>query len=99
MTFRRILLNTCQDEFEGVETSRSKLTSIEDPFEKELAEKTVKDRTLGNMRLISELFNKGLVAERIMHSCIKDLLQTGSETQLPHEDNLEVWRTRDGKVM
>ena len=90
MTFRRVLLNTCQDEFEGVEHSRAQLQSIDDPVEKEAAVKTIKDRTLGNMRLISELFNKGLVAERIMHSCIKDLLHTPSDVQLPHEDNLEV---------
>eukprot|EP00210_Caulerpa_lentillifera_P003280 g3131.t1 len=89
LTFRRILLNTCQDEFEGVENSRKLLETVEDAAERELAEKKVKDRTLGNMRLIAELFNKGLVAEKIMHSCLVDLLQTESGVDLPHEDNLE----------
>lgn len=89
LTFRRILLNTCQDEFEGVENARQSLESVEDPLEKELAEKKVKDRTLGNMRLIAELFNKGLVAEKIMHSCLFELLKTNAGVELPHEDNLE----------
>lgn len=58
-------------------------------MEKELAEKKVKDRTLGNMRLIAELFNKGLVAEKIMHSCLFELLKTEPGVEIPHEDNLE----------
>jgi len=73
-----------------VESYREKLEYIEDPTERQAAEKSVKDRTLGNVRLIAELFNKGLVSERILHSCLRDMLSISSDVQLPHEDNLEV---------
>ncbi|GMH35151.1 hypothetical protein BSKO_03019 [Bryopsis sp. KO-2023] len=90
LTFRRILLNTCQDEFEGVGEARAKSDAITEPIEKEIAEKGVKNRTLGNVRLIAELYKKGLVMEKIMHNCIKDLLSPGAkEDGLPHEDNME----------
>lgn len=67
-----------------------KADTVTAPAEKEAAEKSVKNRTLGNVRLIAELYKKGLVMEKIMHNCIKDLLSTGKEDEIPHEDNLEV---------
>ena len=45
-------------------------------------------RTLGNIRLIAELFNKGIVAERIVTVCITELL--GDPKADPIEDNVEV---------
>lgn len=67
-----------------------KVDTLTNPVDKEAAEKSVKNRTLGNVRLIAELYKKGLVMEKIMHNCIKDLLSTGKEDEIPHEDNLEV---------
>lgn len=52
------------------------------------AQRRVKLRTLGNIRLIAELFNKGVVAEKIVHACIADLL--GAPKAAPVEDNAEV---------
>lgn len=49
----------------------------------------MKNRTLGNVRLISELYKKGLVMEKIMHACLRELLETGNEADTPLEDNLE----------
>jgi len=56
--------------------------------EREEAERQVKSRTLGNIRLIAELFNKGIVAERIVTVCIEELL--GDIKADPVEDNVEV---------
>ena len=52
--------------------------------ELEAAERTIKQRTLGNLRLIGELFNKEVVREPILHVCMGELL--GETT----EDNVEV---------
>ena len=54
----------------------------------EAAQRRVKLRTLGNIRLIAQLFNKGVVAEKIVHACIADLL--GNSKAPPIEDNAEV---------
>lgn len=49
----------------------------------------MKSRTLGNLRLIAELFRKDVVNEKIIHLCVRELLDSGSK-ELPHEDNIEV---------
>lgn len=56
--------------------------------ERDEAERRVKMRTLGNIRLIAELFNKGIVAERIVTVCITELI--GDLKSDPIEDNVEV---------
>ena len=54
-------------------------------------ERRVKQRTLGNVRLIAELFNKEVVREPILHVCIAQLL--GEQGKDPNEDNVEVRAT------
>eukprot|EP00803_Ostreobium_quekettii_P011328 evm.model.scf_2371.1 EVM.evm.TU.scf_2371.1 scf_2371:1164-13593(+) len=88
MTFRRILLNTCQDEFEGTSEFRERLAAASES-EREAQERALKNRTLGNVRLISELYKKGLVMEKIMHACLGELLKTENDAETPAEDNLE----------
>ena len=39
LTFRRVLLNTCQEEFEGAAQARAALENITDPPEREAAER------------------------------------------------------------
>ena len=86
-TFRRVLLNTCQEEFEGAANARAALESIVDPAEREMAERKVKLRTMGNIRLIGELFKAKMIAERILHSCMGELL--GKPKTDPPEENVE----------
>ena len=109
MTFRRVLLNTCQarlvrscsaadderlsllchlqEEFEGATAAKAALTSITDPHEREAAERKCKLRTMGNIKLIGELFKKKMVVEKILHSCVGELF--GQAKSDPPEENVE----------
>jgi len=87
ISFRRILLNTCQEEFEGAGKARDDLLRIDDAREKISATKKVKIRTMGNIKLIGELFKKKMIAEKILHACVTDLL--GAPSNSPPEENIE----------
>lgn len=86
MSFRRVLLNTCQEEFEGAAAARQAIEQVPEE-QKESITRTAKMRTLGNIRLIAELFKKSVVPEKIVHMCIQDL--TGDAKQEPSENNVE----------
>jgi hypothetical protein len=49
--------------------------AITEPAEREAAEKRVRMRTLGTVRLIAELYRKDVVKEMITLVCIRELLQ------------------------
>eukprot|EP00199_Chlamydomonas_sp_CCMP681_P001146 CAMPEP_0119108212 /NCGR_PEP_ID=MMETSP1180-20130426/13526_1 /TAXON_ID=3052 ORGANISM="Chlamydomonas cf sp, Strain CCMP681" /NCGR_SAMPLE_ID=MMETSP1180 /ASSEMBLY_ACC=CAM_ASM_000741 /LENGTH=774 /DNA_ID=CAMNT_0007093803 /DNA_START=23 /DNA_END=2347 /DNA_ORIENTATION=- len=87
VTFRQILLNTCQDEFEGTEAAREAASKCTDLNEREQAERAVKKRTLGNVRLISELYKQDMVKDWIMTTCMEDLLSF--KGRVPPEHNIE----------
>ncbi|XP_071709008.1 eukaryotic translation initiation factor 4G-like [Rutidosis leptorrhynchoides] len=93
VTFRRLLLNKCQEEFErGVreeeEANRTEEEGEVKQTKEEREEKRVKARRrmLGNIRLIGELYKKKMLTERIMHGCIKKLL---GQNQNPDEEDIE----------
>ncbi|BDA41688.1 Eukaryotic translation initiation factor isoform 4G-1 [Coccomyxa sp. Obi] len=86
MTFKRVLLNTCQEEFEGAQEAREALKSTPDE-DREAAERKVKMRTLGNIRLIAELYKQDVVSEKILHACIQQMLGDGKSD--PVEDDVE----------
>ncbi|DBA68932.1 hypothetical protein WJX79_006578 [Trebouxia sp. C0005] len=86
MSFRRVLLNTCQEEFEGAAAAREAIEQVPQE-QKESVTRTAKMRTLGNIRLIAELFKKSVVPEKIVHMCIQDL--TGDAKHEPSENNVE----------
>lgn len=56
--------------------------------ERDRAERKVKLRTLGNIRLIAELYKQDVVPEKILHACIQEMLGDGKSD--PIEDNVEV---------
>jgi hypothetical protein len=63
--------------------------------ERDDAERRAKQRLLGNIRLIAELFNKGQVNDRIMLLILADLL--GAPDNDPPEDSVEVGRGGGGR--
>lgn len=100
MTFRRVLLNTCQEEFEGAAAQRATIIAEIDAEpniseeEKEFRMRKVKLRTLGNIRLIGELYKEKMIMEKILHACVTDLLgignqEKGKKQELPPEENIE----------
>uniref|UniRef100_A0A2P2MSP2 Eukaryotic translation initiation factor 4G n=1 Tax=Rhizophora mucronata TaxID=61149 RepID=A0A2P2MSP2_RHIMU len=93
ITFKRLLLNKCQEEFERGEREQEEANKANEEgevkqSEEEREEKRLKARRqmLGNIRLIGELYKKKMLTERIMHECIKKLL---GQDQNPDEEDIE----------
>ncbi|CAK7347783.1 unnamed protein product [Dovyalis caffra] len=93
VTFKRLLLNKCQEEFERGEREQEEANKADEEgeikqSEEEREEKRIKARRrmLGNIRLIGELYKKRMLTERIMHECIKKLL---GQYQNPDEEDVE----------
>ncbi|KAI9381932.1 hypothetical protein POPTR_014G052600v4 [Populus trichocarpa] len=93
VTFKRLLLNKCQEEFERGEREQEEANKADEEGEikksdEEREEQRIKARRrmLGNIRLIGELYKKRMLTERIMHECIKKLL---GQYQNPDEEDVE----------
>ncbi|KAF0698086.1 Aste57867_11272 [Aphanomyces stellatus] len=85
-SFKRILLNACQEEFEkdniyeklDEEVSKAREDgTLTSEIEASIEEKKMltKRRMLGNIRFIGELYRKGMLQERIMHECVMKLME------------------------
>ncbi|XP_057800116.1 eukaryotic translation initiation factor 4G-like [Salvia miltiorrhiza] len=92
ITFKRLLLNKCQEEFERGEREEQEANEADEGESKQTEEEReekrlrVRRRMLGNIRLIGELYKKKMLTERIMHECIGKLL---GQYQNPDEENIE----------
>lgn len=93
ITFKRLLLNKCQEEFERGEREQAEAEKMEGDGEfkqsdQEREEKRIqaRRRMLGNIRLIGELYKNKMLTERIMHECIQKLL---GDYQNPDEEDIE----------
>ncbi|KAK1425088.1 hypothetical protein QVD17_20432 [Tagetes erecta] len=92
ITFKKLLLNKCQEEFERgdrEEEEAANRTEEESEIKETYEEREEKRRRrmLGTIRLIGELYKKRMLTERIMHECIKKLL--GFNQKNPNEKNIE----------
>ncbi|KEH17961.1 eukaryotic translation initiation factor 4G-like protein [Medicago truncatula] len=94
ITFKRLLLNKCQEEFERGEREQEEANKVDEAEgevklsneEREQRRTKARRRMLGNIRLIGELYKKKMLTERIMHECIKKLL---GQCQDPDEEDVE----------
>jgi len=89
-TFTRVLLNTCQNEFESLPTTlepsdedRAKYT----PEDLDLEIKKRKGKVLANMKFIGNLFLRQLLAAKVIGQVVHDLI--GLRDGLPEEHMIE----------
>ncbi|XP_019624798.1 PREDICTED: eukaryotic translation initiation factor 4 gamma 2-like isoform X2 [Branchiostoma belcheri] len=75
-TFRRLLLNKCQDEFENRSKTFAAFDRDDGPLTPEQNEQKMvaKRKMLGNIRFIGELGKLDMLSEAILHKCIKQMI-------------------------
>ncbi|XP_059288251.1 eukaryotic translation initiation factor-like [Lycium ferocissimum] len=91
ITFKRVLLNNCQQVFEGADKFREEarqMTAPEPESERKDKERLIKIRTLGNSKLIGELWKQKMVPGRIVHEIVLELFGQDPKS-CPEEENVE----------
>lgn len=82
-SFRRLLLNKCQDEFENRSKATEAFDKKDGPLTEEESEQyhLAKEKMLGNIKFIGELGKLEMLHEGILHKCIQQLLEKKKQTQ------------------
>ncbi|KAL8609080.1 hypothetical protein ACOMHN_033673 [Nucella lapillus] len=83
-SFRRQLLNKCQDEFENRSKATEAFDKKDGPLTEEECEQyhVAKEKMLGNIKFIGELGKLDMLHEGILHKCIQQLLEKKKNTPL-----------------
>jgi translation initiation factor 4G len=84
VTFKSLILNKCQHEFENKPRIEKIPDEVTDPEAREMLElKNTKLRmkNMGLMIFIGELYKKGLLKENIMHYCVQQLLKNPEDEE------------------
>jgi len=92
ITFKTILLNVCQAEFEAMPRSLDvpeEDTKDIDPAELEFKRKTQKARFLANMKFIGHLFLQQLLTTKIVAGIVSELVGSASGDMVPEEHVVE----------
>jgi len=92
VTFKAVLLNTCQSEFESLNDilafSEEELKTMDVP-EQEHQRKKRKGRVLANMKFIGKLFLASLLSAKIIGSVIQELTNCDRADEMPQEPMVE----------
>jgi hypothetical protein len=88
ITFKALLLNICQDEFDSLPTCMGEKEAGNDP-EEEFVQKKTKERILANMKFIGHLFLRQMLSARVIGSVIKELTLCDDADQVPEEHVIE----------
>lgn len=92
LTFKALLLNICQDEFESLPTTLSSTGKDDtglDPEEIEFRRKRTKDRVLANMKFIGHLFLRQMLSARVIGSVVQELTLCNDADRVPEEHVIE----------
>jgi len=92
VTFKDALINQCQNQFENA-YQPVKLDDVTDPYEREERLSKQKKDALGTVQFIGELYNKGLLPNKICSVCLKELIMIEDPTDLQIESAYKLLRT------
>jgi len=87
VTFARVLLDTCQQEFESLPDALQS-PEVSDADRRDMVDKN-KERFLANMRFLGHLFLRNLLSTRIVQVIVEDLLGSVDDNALPEEHMVE----------
>lgn len=87
VTFNKLLLNCCQYEFEIyqdaiLEEMKQEMDAATEDEERQRLTEELHHRSLGNIKLICEMFKLKMLREGVMHDCIIKLLKKNDEKSL-----------------
>lgn len=91
-TFVRVLLNTCQNEFESLPTTFSPTEEERQTYaapDLDLMMKQRKDKMLANMKFIGHLFLRQLLAVKVIGQVVHDLIGIKEAGEVPEEHMIE----------
>jgi len=94
-TFKKMLLNKCQDEFEAAVIDRIKkaIEGVEDDEERYRKKELAKKRYLRYMRFIGELYNRKCINTKRIFMILPQLLEGNDENGTVDEEKVEIFST------